>query len=238
MTLKDIYDIAVPERKRREEHLNFWLTIALRPASIIIMVPFIKTKIKPVTVTQISIICLLISCALLSFSAGMTLKIIGWIWLFLWGILDCVDGNLARCTNQCSQLGDLWDATGGYIAMLVIYFSSGIAAFFDNNVVNVCDNYWFLILGGGSAIFSIFPRLVMQKKKAYHAESKAVNTLTDKEHFNLSKMIALNFISPIGFIQIILLLCIIFHFLNIFTAFYFVVNLGVMMLSLHDLLKD
>ncbi len=237
MTLREIYDIAVPQRKRREEHLNLLLAIALRPASIIVTAPLIKTKVKPVTITKISIVCLLISCVLISFGKTVLFRLLGWWWLYLWGVLDCVDGNLARCTNQCSQVGDLWDTVGGYIAMIVIYFSAGIAAFFDSNLITICAQHWMLILGGASSIFSIFPRLVMQKKKTYQNASKAVEILSDKENFDLSKMIALNLISPIGFIQIIFLVCIIFHLLNIFTLFYFCLNLGVMILSLYSLLK-
>ena len=238
MKFKDIYDIAVPYRKRREEHLNFLLAIALRPASILVTAPLLKTKVKPITITKISVFFLSLCLGFLSFSNSMKWRIMGWICLYIWGVLDCVDGNLARCTNQCSQLGDLWDTMGGYIAMIVIYFSAGIAAYYDKNLLAIAPKYYWLILGGASAIFAIFPRLVMQKKKAYHTESASVTTLSDKEHFGLSKVIALNFISPISFIQIILLMCICFHLLNLFTVFYFIVNLGVMLLSLHSLLKE
>lgn len=127
MSLKEIYDVAVPENKRKEEHYNYWLSIALRPASILVTAPFVGTKVKPITITKISIISLLLGFGLLSFGMFMCLKIIGWIFFFIWGVLDCVDGNVARCNNMCSPLGGLWDAVGGYTALVTIHFSAGMS---------------------------------------------------------------------------------------------------------------
>ena len=237
MKLSEIYKIAVPEKKRKEERYNFWVAWVLRPASIIITALFINKKIKPITITKFSVLFLLIGSALVSFGNGMVVRLVGWLFFFLWAIFDCVDGNLARCNKMMSSLGDLWDTMGGYMAMALTYFAVSIAAFYDNNLVTLFENYWYLILGGFSAIMSIFPRIILQKKKASLGKSEAVNELADKESFNFSKIVALNVISPTGFLQMVFLLCIVFHLLNIFTIVYFVVNLFVMLLSLRKLLR-
>lgn len=237
MTFKEIYDIAVPVAKRKEEKYNIWVTIAVRPLSVLVTKPFLGSKVKPTQITAFSLLCSLAGFFVLSFTHTMPLKILGWILFFAWAVLDGVDGNYARCSNQCSQLGDLWDTTGGYAAMVLMYLACGIVAFYDNNLFSPIEPYWYLILGGATAIYSIFPRLVMHKKKSYGNSSDAVKALSDKKTFGLSQIVAMNLVSPSGFMQVILLICILLHITNIFIGFYFVVNLGIMSLSLYKLLK-
>ena len=238
MTYKEIYDIAVPERKRKEERWNLFAGHIGRPLSVLMTVPLTKTQVKPTTVTGWSLIALLIGSVLVSISYSMTMTLVGWCFFFLWNLLDGVDGNLARSTKQCSNLGDLWDTTGGYAAMVLSYFSVGIAAYIDNSLYDFCDKYMLLIMGGASAIMSIFPRLVMQKKKTYGVNSDAVNKLTDKTHFGIKQIISMNFISPSGFLQVIFLLCILFHTLNFFISVYTIINLLIMAVTLRGLLKE
>ena len=238
MTYKEIYDIAVPERKRKEERWNLFAGHIGRPLSVLMTVPLTKTQVKPTTVTGWSLIALLIGSVLVSISYSMTMTLVGWCFFFLWNLLDGVDGNLARSTKQCSNLGDLWDTTGGYAAMVLTYFSAGIAAYFDNSLYDFCDKYMLLIMGGASAIMSIFPRLVMQKKKTYGVNSDAVKKLTDKTHFGIKQIISMNFISPSGFLQVVFLLCILFHTLNFFISVYTIINLLIMVVALRGLLKE
>jgi phosphatidylglycerophosphate synthase len=237
MTYKEVYDIAVPLKKRQEEKWNILANNIFRPISVLLTVPLVNTKIKPITITAISIVSAILGFVLVSSSLSVWLSILGWFFFFAWDILDGVDGNLARCTNQCSPLGDLWDTTGGYAAMVLIYFSVGIAAAFDNNTFEFASPIMMSIFGGATAIMSIFPRLVMHKKKSSGIESDVIKEMTNKQDFSISKIFALNFISPTGFMQIFLLICIITHTLNIFISFYFIVNFAIMILSLRKLLK-
>ncbi len=238
MTYKEIYDIAVPPKKRREERWNLFAGHIGRPISVLMTVPLTRTTIKPTTVTGWSLIALMIGSVLVSIQFSMTLSIIGWFFFFVWNLLDGVDGNLARSTGQCSNLGDLWDTMGGYAAMVLTYFSAGIASYFDNSLLDFCDKYLLLIIGGATAIMSIFPRLIMQKKKTYGVVSDAINKLTDKTNFGIKQIISMNLISPSGFLQVIFLLCIIFHCLNFFITVYFLINLVIMIISLYNLLKQ
>ncbi|MDO4314002.1 MAG: CDP-alcohol phosphatidyltransferase family protein, partial [Eubacteriales bacterium] len=230
MTFQEVYNRVMPEKKRKEERFNIFAHWIGRPISILMTLPLINTKVKPTTVTKWSIAFTLVGFSLVSFGPNMSVKVVGWLCFLLWNLLDGVDGNLARCTNQCSQSGDLWDTMAGYAAMILTYFSAGIAAFYDINLINFCDNYWFLMLGGASAVMSIFPRLVMHKKKSANANSAAVIELSDKQHFGIKNIIAMNFVSPSGFMQVIFLLCIVFHMLNIFIVFYTFINFSIMLL--------
>lgn len=238
MTYKEIYDIAVPPKKRKEERWNLFAGYIGRPISVLMTVPLTYTSIKPTTVTGLSLIALIVGSILVSIQHSLAMSITGWFFFLLWNLLDGVDGNLARSTNQCSNLGDLWDTMGGYSAMVLTYFSAGIAAFFDNNTFVFCEAYLLLIMGGATAVMSIFPRLIMQKKKTYGKASVAVNNLSDKTNFGVKQILMMNLISPSGFLQVIFLLCIVFHYLNVFILFYCVINFLIMMLSLYSLLKQ
>lgn len=238
MTYKEIYEIAMPVAKRKEEKLNIWVTIAVRPLSVLLIKPLITSKIKPTTITKISVLSSMVGFFFLAFSNSLCYSLVGWLFFFIWAVLDGVDGNLARCTNQCSPLGDLWDTMGGYAAMVLMYFSAGIAAFHDVSYYDFCASENNLIFGGATAIMSIFPRLVLHKKKSSGIDSKSVKALSDKQNFSVSKVVAMNLVSPSGALQLMLLGAIIGHVLNFFIAIYFVINLFIMIISLKGLLKD
>ena len=238
MTFNEVYTKVMPEKKRKEERFNIFAHWIGRPISILMTLPLIKTKVKPTTVTKYSVIASAIGFFLVAFGKTMPLKIVGWVFFLLWNLLDGVDGNLARCTDQCSALGDLWDTTAGYAAMVFTYFAAGISAFYDTNTLEFLEPYWFLVIGGATALASIFPRLVMHKKKSSNSSAEAVKALSDKEHFGIKNIVAMNLISPSGFMQVIFLICILTHTLNIYISFYAFVNFGIMFLSLHSLLKE
>lgn len=238
MTYKEIYDIAMPEKKRKEERLNVWVTIAVRPLSILLIKPLINSRVKPTTITKLSVISSVVGFCLFAFGHSIEYSLLGWAFFFIWAVLDGVDGNLARCTNQCSPLGDLWDTMGGYAAMVLMYFGAGIAAFYDINLYEIMIPSNYLILGGATAIMSIFPRLVMHKKKSSGIESKAVKAFSDKQSFSLSKVIGMNLVSPSGALQLVLLGAILCHVLNFFIILYFLINISIMIVSLKSLLKE
>ena len=239
MSYKELYEKSVSPNKRAADKKNIWLFLVVRPLSILTTMPLVKTKISPTTVTIISVYSSIVGffiMSLLNFS--VTWKIVGWLFFSLWAILDCVDGNLARSKNQCSQKGELWDAIGGYATMVLMYFAAGIVAYFDNNLFPFVENYWMLILGGATALFSIFPRLVLHKKEIIEmGGDNTTKEFLDKKNFSLSKVIIMNLISVIGLFQVIFLACMLTHTLNWFIMFYCVVNFGMMVLSVRKMVK-
>ncbi len=236
MTYKEIYDKCVPEAKRAADKLNVWLYYIVRPLSIVATKPLLKTSITPTTVTALSMISTLIGFGLVSFGTTMLWNIVGWFGFFLWAILDCVDGNIARCKDQCSKRGELWDAAGGYLALSLIFFSSGISGFYEKTFVSVWSPEWNIILGGMTALLSIYPRLIAQKKRAI-SDTHEVLSVMDKKNFSLPRIIAMNIESAIGLMQVFFLCSLIFQLSNVFIAFYFLVNLAICVVSLKDLLK-
>jgi phosphatidylglycerophosphate synthase len=239
MSYKDLYEQSVSSDKRAADKKNIWLFWVVRPISILMTMPLMKTKITPTSVTIISVVSSVIGFFVMTIMHdSMLWKIVGWSFFFFWAVLDCVDGNLARAKNQCSSKGELWDAIGGYSTMVLMYFAAGIVSFFDNNLISFSDNYWLLIAGGATSVMSIFPRLILHKKEGIEkAGNEAINRLVDKKNFSLPKVLLMNFISVIGLFQVLFLVCIITHTLNWFIAFYFFVNLGMMLLSIRTMVK-
>lgn len=235
---KDVYDKVLPEAKRQSEKPNIVLSKIVRPLCIYATLPFLDTNIRPTTITKISVLASLIGFGFLSFGRSLLFNIVGWIFFFIWVILDGVDGNLARYKNQTSVMGEVWDAFGGYVAMVLTYFGAGIAAFYDTNRFSYCDPYWLLIIGGATAVMSIFPRLMMHKKRETMGSNESTKEFTIKQEFGLKQAIAMNFISLSGLFQIIFLVCIILHLLNWWILFYCIANLGMMLISLRSILKE
>ena len=237
MTLKEIYNVCVPEQKRRTDKLIPWLYYVIRPLSILVTKPILKTSISPVQVTFISMVATLVGFALLGFGQTVNMRIWGLFAFFVWAVLDCVDGNIARCKGLASERGALWDATGGYMALSLIFFSSGLAAYYDENCIVIIEQHLYIVIGGLTSLMSLFPRLVMQKKKADSKNNDVVKSVGDKANYNMSKIVALNVESAIGLMQVLLLLSIIFHILNLFILAYFFINFVIMIYSLYTLLK-
>lgn len=237
MKYREIYNICVPESKRKEDQYNIAVTYLLRPLSILIIKVISGTKITPICITKWSVFFCILGFITMCCNQSLEGVVLGWFFFFLWALLDCVDGNLARFTNQCSMLGDLWDTMGGYAAMVLIYFSSAIVAYFSPQKNLIFDSVIILILGCATSVIAIFPRLVMHKRKSSDYNDDAVRSISDKPHFGFPQIIAMNLVSPTGLVLIFFLMALIFNLINYFILFYFIINMGIMSISLYRLLK-
>ena len=237
MNLKYLYYQCVTSEKKRTDRLIPWLYYVIRPLSIVVTKPLLSTSITPVAVTLVSMVATLVGFVLVGFGQGTLVRCIGWFSFFIWAVLDCVDGNIARCKGLASERGALWDATGGYMALSLIFFAAGIGAYYDENMMEFCDKALYIAIGGLASLMSLLPRLVMQKKKTSTNGQEAVKVVGDKKSFSLPKIVALNIESAIGFMQMVLLAAIIFHFLNVFVLFYMAFNFAIMVYSLYILLR-
>ena len=237
MTYKEVYDIAVPRKKREMEKWNLFAANIGRPISVVMTIPLVNSKIKPITVTFWSVVAAFFGAAFMSFGGTVYWCVVGWFFFFLWNLLDGVDGNLARCQNTCSKRGELWDAFGGYAALVLTYISISIASYNDTYDLIILDKHWILIFGGLTSVLAIFPRLIFQKKLNLGIDENKTNSLRDKKNFDLKQIIALNIISATGLMQPIILVCILLHALSLFVVTYFVFNLFITLVSLVKLLK-
>ncbi len=238
MTYKEVFTKAVPQDKRDEDKFALVSTNISRPLSILITIPLLKTDIKATTVTKISVFSLFVGFFVLVFSDSLLQSLLGWSFFFVWAVLDHVDGNIARYKNECSLLGDLWDTMGGYLAMILMYFSAGILAYNEIYLFNYLEPHHYLILGSATALLSIFPRLMMHKKKSALVGKLVGQEFTDKKNFSVPKIIMMNFVAPTDGLLLLFLISIIFSINYIFVLFYFIINLLVSLIALRGILKE
>ena len=111
----------------------------------------------------------------------------------------------------------------GYVAMVLSFFAWGIAAAHNpgyfQSVVAFPDDFY-IILGGLSGVFVIFPRLIMHKAITTLGNQNSMDVVKDKSSYSMIKIIALNLTSVSGFVQV-----------------YFVCNFLVMLVSLRSIYK-
>lgn len=210
-----------------------------RPLSYILTIPFLYTKISPNMISVLSLFPLAVSFILFYIARDIRMLILGWCFLFLWNLLDGVDGNVARYRNQTSKLGSVYDAMSGYAASVTIFFSAGVAAshnpgLFQEMTALPIDLY--IVIGGLSAIFSIFPRLVLHKAISAGLNSELESRFTNRSAYGIVKIIGLNLISAAGFLQVIILTSIMLRLLDFITVAYFLINLCVMFASVKSIL--
>lgn len=82
MRYHEIYNVCMPPQKRREERYNIWVTLAVRPLSILITKLLVNTSIKPTTITKWSILSVVIGFFLISLSDNVQTSILGWLFSF------------------------------------------------------------------------------------------------------------------------------------------------------------
>ena len=236
--IKDLKNQTMTKEKKEQAKNDYFAFYIGRPISYVLTVPFLKLKVKPNTVSFISIIPTIIGLMLLGFGKTLLLKLIGWSCFFLWNLLDGVDGNIARYTKQFSKTGPLWDATSGYFAMIFTFLSMGIGCYYGNFTVLDIDQALMIALGGISACFVIFPRLIMHKRMTSIPEDENSLEFKDKSKYNFVKIIGLNLISVSGLVQVFMFISIVLKVMDVFTIMYFILNTLICFISISKLLKE
>lgn len=218
------------ETENQSGKWNVFGEVVLRNLSYPMTFVLGRTSITPNQVTFISLICTFIGFFMMIIpSKTMINELIGLLFFVLWGILDCVDGNIARIKKQFSKVGDLWDAAAGYSALCLMLFSMGICSYSAE-----FDYSWiFIVLGGASGILTLYPRLLMHFK--YHGETNEVNNINQ---YGFLKKIMFMIISPDALIIPFMFLAIVFSIEQYFTIAYFIIEVVVTVYTCVKLLRE
>ena len=205
VTIKDIRDKTMTESKKKEAKNDLFAFYIGRPISYALTIPCLALKIKPNTISLISLFCSIIGFCLVAFSYSINVVLLGGFFFLMWNFFDGVDGNIARFTNQTSKLGVLWDATAGYTALVLMLFSMSISVLNIEQTYMIpgINNSYYIIMGGLSSIAVLLPRVVMHKKTIIFGEDSG-KAFNDKGNFSFLKIICLNVVSPSGFMQVLI----------------------------------
>ena len=241
ITPQEIEKATMTEEKWKTAHYDFFAFYVGRPISYVVTIPFLYTNISPNMVSIISIIPLFIGLILSYFANNILQLLLTWLMFFIWNILDGVDGNIARYKKQFSRLGSVYDAMSGYMAACLTFLCMGIVASHHGDCLPaflMLNDDIYLILGGLSAIFVIFPRLIMHKAITTTKDYSLSESVNDRMRYGWKEIIALNLRSSTGGAQVLMLIAIIFHFEWIYTIFYFLLNTAIMLVSLKRILSE
>jgi phosphatidylglycerophosphate synthase len=237
ITPYDIAKITMTPEKRKDAQNNYFAFYVGRPLSYLLTIPFLYTNITPNTISIISIIPNVIGFILMGIGNNKATLLYGWGCFFLWNLLDGVDGNIARFKKLSSPMGSVYDAMSGYTALVFSFFAFGLAAAHNGgSTSHLLSSELYIVLGALSSIFSLFPRLVMHRALTLLKDSQVAADLMKKSEYGLVKIIALNVMSPSGFVQIVMLLSIIFNAMDIFTLVYCFMNFLIMIVALKNIL--
>ncbi|MCI8866479.1 MAG: CDP-alcohol phosphatidyltransferase family protein [Lachnospiraceae bacterium] len=157
-TVEDIKK-SFPESKAKKE--PFWGRVFLRRTSFYITYFFINHNWTPNKVSLLSCIVAIIGCILLCFDQLLFI----WMGVFIlniWSVLDCVDGNIARCLKKTSLAGEFFDAVGGYTISAFIMPGVGMAAYHTTGLFGQYRIY-LIFIASLAGICDIFSRLIYQK---------------------------------------------------------------------------
>lgn len=209
-TLRDI-STSRSEEKIKIDNLDIWVRYVVRPLSYLVSYPFIKFGISANTASYISfLISILGLFVVVGWPQKMGVLIAAIIFNF-WIIFDAVDGNIARTTGSTSETGNYIDAIAGYFYLMVLYVSLGYASFkLSNNIMN-------LYVGMLGSLSTIFPRLVLQKKNALFGVDDSDEF--SKNNYGLTQIIALNIAGPAGIMNPIMVIAVVFGFLESYLVF-------------------
>ncbi|WP_367941694.1 CDP-alcohol phosphatidyltransferase family protein [Enterocloster citroniae] len=240
ITPKEIEKKTMNPEKREKAKKDIFGFYVGRPITYILTVPFLYTNISPNIVSYISFIPIILGFILLAVGKTKMTLSLGWLGFFLWSMLDGVDGNIARYKKQYSKIGDTLDAAAGYFAMALIFFGAGITAAHDmSGIVRnfvIVSGELYIILGGLSGMCMIIPRLIMHKAMT-STGSKDIGRMKDRAYYSFAKVIALNITSIPGLVQILLIVGIFTHTLDLYTIGYFFINILIMLISLRSIFK-
>lgn len=211
----------------------------VRPISNVISIPLIEKKVDPTVVTIISGIFPILALLSFIFIHSAPGFWIGWISIFIWNILDGVDGNIARYNDACSKRGELWDATVGWITRIAFCVGMGFEAFYHpgwTECISFLPDYSYPVLGCLAAMGWIFPRLVMQKKNVLMGE-EAIKNVKGRANYSLPKLVFFNVTSINGLGAVIFLIAYVVGGNALCMVFYFLISMAVCFGSLYSLLK-
>ena len=94
-----------------------------------------------------------------------------------------------------------------------------------------------MIFGGITAVMNMYPRLVMHKTVTTLMDKGQVKDISEKKEYGIVKIIALNLKSCAGGALVLMLLAIIFNFLDLYTVFYLLFNVAVMVATIASILR-
>ena len=213
--------------KKKNSNSSWWVKLWVRKASFPFTFLFINIGFSPNAVSILSIALVLVACAGYIISTPATI-IIAVVFINVWLILDCVDGNIARCRKQKTIYGEFVDDIGGYYVVAFIYLAIAFCVYNIGGILVEEGNKWLLAAGGVASICDILARLI---NKDYVNFSKNRSDYIQDDYRTESKK-SLSYVrrrvgkelGVSGMFMPLTIICAIWHCYDLMVLFYLLFN--------------
>jgi len=167
-TLRELRASWTPEKRAAD---GPWTRYVLRPLAFPTAGFFLALGWTPNAVTYLSILLCVVAFPLLVI-ATPPLAYAGFALIFVFGILDCADGTMARARGIPNIWGEWVDALGGYIAYTAMLLGIGAAAEASMPPPAPLPSGSWVLVGGISASMNLLMRVVYQSFRAVSPDSE------------------------------------------------------------------
>lgn len=212
---------------KKNSNSSWWVKMWVRKASFPFTYLFINLGFSPNAVSILSIAFVLAACV--GYVVSTPVAIITAVLLInVWLILDCVDGNIARCRKQRTVYGEFVDDIGGYYVVAFIYLAIAFCVYNIGGIFVDVSNKWILAAGGVACICDILARLI---NKDYVNFSKNRPDYVQEDYLTESKK-SLSYIrrrigkelGVSGMFMPLTIICAIWHCYDLMVLFYLFFN--------------
>lgn len=145
--------------KTKNSKSSWWVKLWVRKASFFFTYLCMNLGLSSNMVSYLSVLTSVAAFICLCVPAKGA-QIAGVVLINLWLVLDCVDGNIARCMKQKKKYGEFIDAMSGYVTVGFIYIGIGAAVYQSGGLFVQPGNMLALILGAVASVSDILARLI------------------------------------------------------------------------------
>lgn len=219
---------------KKNSNSSWWVKLWVRKVSFFFTYVFINLGFSPNGVSVLSIFVTLGACALFMVPAKWAI-IAAVVLINFWLVLDCVDGNIARCRKQKTVYGEFVDDIGGYYTVAFVYLAIGVCAYNFGGALFGQNNIWLIVMGGVSSVCDILARLIHKdyehftEKILTEEERREKNShesyeVTDKKSLSYIRRRIGKEIGISGSFMLLAIICCIFNAYDLMTIVYFLFN--------------
>jgi CDP-diacylglycerol--serine O-phosphatidyltransferase len=115
------------EIKRTSEIEEFTNLYIIHPISSWLVPQFIKLNITPNMVSSFGMLCGLLAGVCYYYYQSPMFAVLGFALMFMWHVFDGADGQLARVTQNFSEIGKVIDGVCDYVTFISVYVGLSLA---------------------------------------------------------------------------------------------------------------
>lgn len=212
---------------KKNSNSSWWVKLLIRKFSFPLTYIFINMGFSANAVSILSIVVVLAGCLCYCIpDSGWLITAV--VLINLWLVLDCVDGNIARCKKQKTVFGEFVDDIGGYYIESLVYLAISVFVFNNGGVLIGMQCHWIIVVGALSSITNILSRLIY--KDYGHYSVKADRSMQEEHTVDVpnslyyirnrvSKELGIS-----GVFMPLIIICAIYNAYDLLTIFYLLFN--------------